>query len=259
MIWNRHNILTVLKENKAFGLLTQGKHGLERETLRTNADGTLALTSHPKGMSDPFTDPQITTDFAESQLEFITSPNDTIEKAIEELTHIHARAVENLENDELLWPSSMPCILPELADISVAQYGDDPKAKIKETYRNGLVHRYGKYVQMLCGVHYNMSFSEDLWALLHQNFGDGETLQDFKNQAMLGLVRTFIRKRWLLAYLLGATPFRDESYRCPKMTQFDMDTSIALRLSRCGYHNPEEVKILYNDFADHLQLSLIHI
>jgi len=252
MIWNHHNILTVLAEEEAFGLLTQGRHGLERETLRTNPDGTLALTPHPRGMSDPFTDAQITTDFSESQLEFITAPHESIDGAITELTEIHQRAIQTLENNELLWPSSMPPILPDHDDIPVAQYGDDPKAKTKEIYRNGLANRYGKYVQTLCGVHYNMSFSDDLWQFLQVHFGADQTLQDFKNQHTLGLVRTFIRKRWLLAYLLGATPFRDKSYRCKTMAKFEMDTSIALRLSRCGYHNPEEVKILYNDFSDHL-------
>lgn len=252
MIWNRHNILTVLEQARAFDLLTAGQHGLERETLRANQDGTLALSPHPRAMSDPFTDPQITTDFSESQLEFITAPHNTIEAALDELTEIHQRAVGTLENDELLWPSSMPCALPDSKQIPVAQYGDDPKAQSKSIYRNGLANRYGKYVQTLCGVHYNMSFSEDLWALLHATFGTEVPLQDFKNQSTLGLVRTFIRKRWLLAYLLGATPYRHESYDCQKMSQFEMDRSVALRLSQCGYHNPEEVKILYNDFADHL-------
>jgi len=250
--WNQEKILTLLEHEYKTAWLTQGKHGLERETLRVDPNGMLALTPHPKEMSDPFTDPFITTDFSESQLEFITAPHETVDAAVESLTDIHKRAIAGLQNDEILWPSSMPCILPAHDDIPVAEYGDDPKAKEKEIYRNGLAHRYGKYVQTLCGVHYNMSFSEELWSFLHRQFAPDTSLQDFKNQSTLGLVRNFIRVRWLLVYLLGGTPLRHESYRCNSMTKFDMQTSIALRSSKCGYHNPDEVKILYNDFTDHL-------
>lgn len=250
--WNQNTILEVLKKSGQTGLLGIGKHGLERETLRTNSDGTLALSPHPKDLSDPLTDPHITTDFSESQMELVTAPFSSIDQALESLTEIHRQTIAGLENGEQLWPASMPCILPDPSLIPIARFGTGPEAAKRETYRRGLALRYGAYVQMLCGVHYNLSFSEDLWEHLHDQFGAEQSLADFKNQRAMGLVRNFIRQRWLLVYLLGATPKRHASFRCSKMAQFPPENAIALRLSRCGYHNPAEVKIDYNDFTDHL-------
>nr|VUD27269.1 gamma-glutamylcysteine synthetase [Salmonella sp. NCTC 7297] len=48
------------------------QRGLERETLRVNADGTLATTGHPEALGSALTHKWITTDFAEALLEFIT-------------------------------------------------------------------------------------------------------------------------------------------------------------------------------------------
>ena len=48
------------------------QRGLERETLRVNADGSLATTGHPKALGSALTHKWITTDFAEALLEFIT-------------------------------------------------------------------------------------------------------------------------------------------------------------------------------------------
>ena len=48
------------------------QRGLERETLRVNADGTLATTGHPHALGSALTHKWITTDFAEALLEFIT-------------------------------------------------------------------------------------------------------------------------------------------------------------------------------------------
>ena len=48
------------------------QRGLERETLRVNADGSLATTGHPQALGSALTHKWITTDFAEALLEFIT-------------------------------------------------------------------------------------------------------------------------------------------------------------------------------------------
>ncbi len=42
------------------------QRGLERETLRVNADGTLATTGHPEALGSALTHKWITTDFAEA-------------------------------------------------------------------------------------------------------------------------------------------------------------------------------------------------
>ncbi|WP_051321408.1 glutamate--cysteine ligase [Chrysiogenes arsenatis] len=238
-----------------------GKHGLEKEALRITQNGALALTPHPVGLGSPLHCPYITTDFSESQPEFITPPFDTPRAAYEFLQEIHAFAV-TAAGDELLWTASMPPRLPDEAAIPIARYGDTPSAKSKEIYRRGLALRYGKAIQMVCGVHYNFSFCEALWPLLHQYTQSREPLPAFINRHYFALARNFLRYRWLVIYLFGASAAVDASYT-PKALQqmelFDGETyyqpyATSLRMSRLGYSNAEgaELSISFNSLEQYI-------
>lgn len=251
--WNQVQILAHLSALERPNLIWGARHGLERETLRVNPDGTLALTPHPNGLSNPLTDSNVTTDFSDSQLELVTAPFDSVDAVLSNLAAIHRRVLSGLENEEKLWPNSMPCILPAVEKIPIATYGDSAEGKEKEIYRRGLALRYGKAVQMLCGVHYNLSFSGDLWRFLQQSFGEKESLQEFKNEACLALIRNFIRQRWWLAYLTAATPNHHSTYSCRYTHGPASKNTISVRMSRCGYHNPKVVPICYNSFTSHVE------
>ena len=139
--------------------------GIEREALRTSNDGALSQKPHPMGMGSALAHPQITTDFSESLLEFITPPVHRVEDLFTHLQHIHQFAVGELE-DEILWASSMPCVLNDDSSIPVAQYGSSNNGKMKTTYRVGLGHRYGRAMQLVSGVtttfRYRMHFGPGL-------------------------------------------------------------------------------------------------
>ena len=66
---NTQNFCFVLKQNSH--LLREGCFGLEKENVRVNQDGTLALTPHPAVFGDKGKHPYITTDFSESQVEMM--------------------------------------------------------------------------------------------------------------------------------------------------------------------------------------------
>lgn len=53
--------------------------GIERETLRVKPDGHLATTGHPASLGSALTHKWITTDFAETLLEFITPVDQDID------------------------------------------------------------------------------------------------------------------------------------------------------------------------------------
>jgi glutamate--cysteine ligase len=82
--------------------LTRLSRGIEKESLRVNADGTLALTPHPPGLGSALTHPNVTTDFSESQLELITGVSTSAEACIAEITRIHQAVYRHL-GDEVLW------------------------------------------------------------------------------------------------------------------------------------------------------------
>ena len=140
--------------------------GIEKESLRVNPDGSLSQLPHPTALGSALTHRAITTDFSEAQLELITGTHPSPEGVLGELSDIHAFVQQNLGN-ELLWPSSMPCILAaDQAKIPLGQYGSSNIAQAKTVYRRGLGNRYGRLMQTISGIHYNFSVPSRLWDAL---------------------------------------------------------------------------------------------
>src|SRR6476620_3480043 len=144
------------------------RRGLEKESLRAQPGGGLALTPHPAALGAALTHPHITTDFSESQLELITGVHASVASCLDELMQIH-RLVYGAIGDELLWVGSMPCELPAEASIPIGRYGTSNVARAKSVYRTGLAHRYGRRMQTISGIHYNWSMpgvsTEDYFGL----------------------------------------------------------------------------------------------
>ena len=132
-------------------LLLDGKWGLEKESQRVVASGELAMTDHPAAFGPKLDNPHITVDFAESQIELITSPFASVEGAFEELNNLQLHVEAEL-GEELLWPLSMPPKLPTEESIPLARFGDSEEGREKEVYRSGLSLRYGKKMQMVSGI-----------------------------------------------------------------------------------------------------------
>ena len=64
------------------------RRGVEKESLRSLPDGQLALTPHASALGSALTHPHITTDFSESQLEFVTDVHASAQACLEELVQI---------------------------------------------------------------------------------------------------------------------------------------------------------------------------
>ena len=61
------------------------RRGIEKESLRSRPDGSLAATPHPLALGSALTHPHITTDFSESQLELITGAHAEVDSCVDEL------------------------------------------------------------------------------------------------------------------------------------------------------------------------------
>jgi glutamate--cysteine ligase len=227
----------------------QGLRGIERETLRVDQHGRLARTPHPAALGSALTHTQITTDYAEALLEFITPTEHDIGEAINRLESIHRHAYSRL-GGELLWSQSMPCALPPEADIDIANYGASHLGMLKHVYRRGLALRYGKAMQCIAGIHYNYSLPEALWTLLAQSEGIVEerrhALRDFQSESYIAAIRNFRRYSWLLMYLFGASPalakdfLRDDGLHGLETLSDDtlfLPYATSLRMSDLGYQN----------------------
>ncbi|MDQ7970136.1 MAG: glutamate--cysteine ligase [Oxalicibacterium faecigallinarum] len=243
-------------------LLTKGYRGIERETLRVTPTGHLALDAHPVSLGSALTHPQITTDYSESLLEFITPTEHDVADALAQLDKIHRFSNANI-GDELLWSQSMPCILPAETEIPIAWYGTSHIGMIKHVYRRGLAVRYGKAMQCIAGLHYNYSLSEDLWRVLKADTDSPLDDKDFQSESYIALIRNFHRYSWLLMYLFGASPALSTQFLRGRPHQLDKlsdDTlylpyATSLRMSDLGYQNTAQSGIMppYNDLDSYMR------
>jgi len=227
---------------QGFEISTNALHGFERESIRVTAEGFLSRTPHPSSLGSSLTHPYITTDFAESQLEFRTSPCSNLNDSIDSLRQIHKFASERLDN-EWLWPFSMPPRLPEdESEIPLAVYGDSPEGWEKTIYRRGLGLRYGRRRYALSGVHYNFSLSANSMAQLLEP-SQGDARHDSVSEAYFHSIRNLYRHMPFLTYLFGASPAFDRSFAAPssdklkahKASTLYGEFATSLRLSEMGY------------------------
>jgi len=252
--------LALLSKPAHLNLLTQCLHGIERECLRVDSQGQLALTPHPIALGSALTHPQITTDYSESLLEFITPAETDPAVTLEDLEQIHRFAYSKLDN-EYLWSPSMPCPLPEEEVIPIARYGNSNIGRLKYVYRKGLALRYGKTMQCIAGIHYNFSLPEALWPVLQVAEDDTQSLRDYQSERYIALIRNFRRYSWLLMYLFGASPALDAGFlrgRPHKLEQLDADSlylpyATSLRMSDLGYQSSAQAGLTpcYNDLASY--------
>ncbi len=248
--------LALLSERANLSLLEQCLHGIERECLRVTADARLAQTPHPEELGSALTNDQITTDYSESLLEFITPALPDPAETLASLDKIHRFAYSKLGN-EFLWSPSMPCPLPAEEDIPIAYYGTSNIGQLKYVYRKGLALRYGKTMQCIAGIHYNFSLPEVLWPVLMKDEGFVGTERDYQSNAYIALIRNFRRYNWLLMYLFGASPALDAGFlrgRSHQLEQLDADTlylpyATSLRMSDLGYQSNAQAGLTpcYND------------
>jgi len=241
-------------------LLKQCLHGIERECLRVTDEGRLAQTPHPEALGSALTNEQITTDYSESLLEFITPALADPAKVLESLEETH-RFVYTKLGDEYLWSPSMPCTLPAEEDIPIAEYGSSNIGKLKHVYRKGLALRYGRTMQCIAGIHYNFSLPEALWPLLREAEGSTQDNRDYQSSAYIALIRNFRRYSWLLMYLFGASPALDKGFlrgRPHQLEELDAETlflpyATSLRMSDLGYQSNAQAGLTpcYNNLASY--------
>ena len=241
--------------------------GIERESLRMQQNGFLSQSNHPTTLGSALTHPHITTDYSEALMEFITPPQSSIPKVLQDLTDIHAVVHRQLENGESLWPLSMPCMLEDDEEtIRLAEYGTSNLGKFKTLYRRGLGVRYGRRMQTIAGVHYNLSFPDALFEQLQEQETDEAlkalSFQDYRSHRYFGLIRNFIRLTPLTIFLLGASPAvcqcfmtgRDHFLLPLVPGTLHLPDATALRMGNFGYQNSaqKQLGIHYNSMSAYL-------
>jgi glutamate--cysteine ligase len=150
--------------------------------------------------------------------------------------------------DEILWSTSMPCVVEDDERIPIANYGTSNAGMMKTVYRRGLGHRYGRVMQVIAGVHFNYSLPQDFWWVYQQLEEDRSYTQGFMSDAYFAMLRNLQRLGWLIPYLFGASPAVCKSFlrgRPTSLESFDEYTyfspyATSLRMGDIGYQNSKE-------------------
>ncbi len=249
-------------------IFTANQIGLEKESLRVAQDGSIAQTKHPESLGSALTNPCVTTDYSEALLEFVTPPfsdNDSLMAHLRDCqTYVYSKI-----KDELLWATSMPCVLAGEKSIPLAKYGSSNLGRMKTVYRRGLGLRYGRVMQVIAGVHFNFSFSDSFWVYFKDAEKNSDDQQTFVTNSYFQMIRNFQRYGWLIPYLFGASPAVCKSFlngHETNMQTFD-DTTLyfpyatSLRMGDIGYQNSKEdksgIKVIYDNLNDYIK-SLHH-
>lgn len=233
--------------------ILEGSFGIEWESLRAKDDGKLSLTPHPAVFGDKLTNPLITTDFSESQIEIITPTFDTIDDAFENFSLLSDMVNASLPRDEYLWFQSIPCILPYWDQIPIAQYSEEGESSQK--YREDLARRYGVKKQMISGVHFNFSFSEKFLKKLYSLENDDLSFKNFKDDIYLKIARNYLRYCWLIIYLTGCSIGSHKTFSNDCIHLMDAKDNYgsyystrgpSFRNASCGYKNLKDLYPSYN-------------
>ena len=241
-------------------LFAGGLRGVEKECLRVAPSGHLSVEPHPRGLGSALTHRFVTTDYSEALLEFVTPAFASTWEALRCVCDIHQFTYEKL-GDELLWPSSMPCLLPAEHEIPLAHYGSSNVGQMKTIYRRGLGHRYGRQMQTIAGVHFNYSLPSGFWAKYRDIVCMNCTEDHVRSSQYLGLVRNFRRFGWVVLYLFGSSPAVCRSFGDDLgMPMLNDNTwyepyGTSLRMSDLGYsnQNQEKINISLNSLDEYVQ------
>lgn len=182
--------------------ITLAEFGIERESLRVNADGTLAQTPHPFGEHK-----NIDRDFCENQIEIISDVFTDPQKLYDQLIDLQKYINSMLkESSEFLWPFSNPPKISGEDEIPVAEYKGSLQSK--SVYRKYLAQKYGKVKMLFSGIHLNFSFPDRIMKTAFEQSKEKDFIS-FRNDIYLRLAARLTEYAWLVVYLTAASPVSD--------------------------------------------------
>ncbi len=258
---NCNSLLKIIKAGKLNDCLFEGNFGIERENIRVDGKGVIAATKHPEAFGEKLSNPYITVDFAESQIELITPVFGSIPEVHNFLENLHD--IVSLElKDEYLWTQSTPPDITDEDHISVADFEDGDAGEHAAAYRKHLVDTYGKIKQVLSGIHFNFSFSDNFLKKIYSEVSKQSNIsfKDFKNNLYLRVAKNYTRFRWMIIYLLGASPSIHKTYtegnkdNLKKINDaYYLEGGVSFRQSDLGYKNTEDFFVPLNSLECYLK------
>ena len=199
-------------DNEAIAKTSNFTMGLEIEMQRVDEMGQISQEPYPAGIGDEKTNPWLTNDYLETMSEMVTPSAKHALDAMHYLYVINNTLRSALAPGELLWPLSMPPKLPkDKTQLQIAKRGSKMEAYLKEWTK-----RHGYSEGTPCGVHINLSIDKQVIQLVLDKCGDQFANEvAVRNYLYTVLAQGFVRYRWFITYLFGASPIAEENYFAP--------------------------------------------
>lgn len=236
--------------------LYAGRFGIEIEEHRVQTSSkTLSRHPHPNTLGDRRIQPYFQTDFSESLEEVVTAPKSSSSKALAHLHELQLMLNEELADDEIIWPLSMP---PHLTTDDINFLNTHFDRPWYQEYRDQLLGRYGSFQHIMAGVHVNFSPSDDVitWYRQRNHIASHSFA---KNQLFFQIAQQVVGYRWILTYLFGASPVSENSADNIPNNRHAFQPVRSWRASNFGFANRPEVTVDYTDFQTHVYQIQQHI
>lgn len=195
--------------NEAVAKTSDFTMGLEVEMQRVDETGNVSQEPYPAAIGDEKTNPWLTNDYLETMPEMVTPAASHSLDAMHYLYKINNALRAALAPGELLWPLSMPPKLPaDKSQLRLAKMGPKKEAYLKEWTKR---HSYSEGTP--CGVHINLSIDQHIIDLVKAGFPDKfKDEKAVRNYLYAVLAQGFVRYRWFITYLFGASPIAEANY-----------------------------------------------
>ncbi|MFD1929566.1 bifunctional glutamate--cysteine ligase GshA/glutathione synthetase GshB [Sporosarcina siberiensis] len=248
------DIKKMLQSDHVKPYISKARYGIEKEGQRVDLSGDLATTDHPEKISINDENPYIQRDFSETQMELITPVTDSLEELFSYLSAIHEVAYRSMDENEMLWPLSMPPSLPKKEeDIIIAKLTSADNV----LYRRHLATTYGRRKQMISGIHFNFQFGDELIEALFKSQSETNDYKQFKSDIYMKTTRNYLKHQWLITYLFGATPSSEENF----FEENSVNEPVrSIRNSKNGYTNDEDVQVSFISLQTYIAdiSSMVH-
>ncbi|MEX0379873.1 glutamate--cysteine ligase [Leuconostoc sp. MS02] len=236
--------------------LYTGRFGIEIEEHRLQTGSkTLSRHPHPHNLGDRRLQPYFQTDFSESLEELVTAPKSSSAKALAHLHELQLMLSEELADDEIIWPLSMP---PHLTTADITFLNAHFDRPWYQDYRNKLLARYGSFQHIMAGVHVNFSPADDVITWYSQQ-NQIDSRPDAKNHLFFQIAQQVAGYRWLLTYLFGASPVSENPADNLPNNRHAIQPVRSWRASDFGFANRPEIAIDYTDFETQVYQIQQHI
>lgn len=212
----------IFKDNNDFTDLLDFSIGLEVERHRVNETGSISKFPYPTGIGTQIDNKWLTTDFMETMSEVVTPTTGNAEEALITLGKLSNVLRQSLSAGELLWPLSMPPVLPnDVSSIDIAHTTTN-----KREYFFSWVKKYQFQRATPTGVHINLGINP-------QYIKKHKLSKDNLNDVYMKISRGFMQNRFVLTYFFGASPIAEKNYFTNKNDSLSPVRSI--RQSKYGF------------------------